>query len=166
MTGDEWLELREKDKVEKMTTERGKICKDMTTSIILICLTNNTLWEVLGLIDSTDIRDKLERRYMSKLLTSRLYLKKRLLGLQMTEEADFNQHIDEFNKLMKELDSLEVRIEEEEKALLLLSSLPSSFGKIMTTLLFGKDSLRLDAVVAALLRNETRQGTNRFLNVG
>jgi len=39
----------------------------------------------------------------------------------MTEETDFNQHGDEFNKITMELDSLEVKIEEEDKALLLLA---------------------------------------------
>ena len=65
-------------------------------------------------------------------------MKKRLFGLQMTEEADFNQHLDEFNKITRELTFLEVKIEEEDKALLLLASLPLSFDNIMTALLFGK----------------------------
>ena len=80
-------------------------------------------------------------------------MKKRLFGLQMTEEVDFNQHLDEFNKITTELDSLEVKIEEKGKALLLLTSLSSSFDNIMTTLLFGKEILRLDEVVVALLMN-------------
>ena len=46
------------------------------------------------------------------------------------------------------LDSIEVKIEGEDKALLLLASLPSSFDNIMTTLLFGKDTLRLNELVA------------------
>jgi len=53
----------------------------------------------------------------------------------MTEEADFNQHLDEFNKITMELDSLKVKVEEEDKALLLLASLPLSFDNIVTTLL-------------------------------
>ena len=80
----------------------------------------------------------------------------------MIEEVDFNQHLDEFNKIMTELDSLEVKIEEEDKTSLLLASLPSSFDNIVTTLLFGKKSLRLDEVVTALLINETRRGSNGF----
>ena len=40
----------------------------------------------------------------------------------MTEEADFNQHLNEFNKITTELDYLEVKIEEKDKALLLLAS--------------------------------------------
>ena len=56
-----------------------------------------------------------------------------------------------------ELDSLEVKVEKEDKALLLLSLLLSSFDNIITSLLFGNDTLRLDEVVATLLMNETQQ---------
>jgi len=49
----------------------------------------------------------------------------------MTENADFNQQIDEFKKITTELDSLEVKVEQEDKALPLLASLPSSFDNIV-----------------------------------
>jgi len=84
----------------------------------------------------------------------------------MTEEVDFNQHLDEFNKIMTELTSLQVKIEEEDKTLVLLASLPSCFDNIVTTLLFGKERLEFDEVVAALLMNETRWGNNKFSNEG
>jgi hypothetical protein len=84
----------------------------------------------------------------------------------MAEEANFNGRLDEFNKIMTELESIDVKIEEEDKALILLASLPSSFDNIVTTLLFGKETLKFDEVVAALLINETRRGSNGFPNEG
>jgi len=104
----------------------------------------------------------LDSRYKSKSLTSRLYLKKWLFGPHITEEANFNEHPDEFNKTTMGFDSLEVKIEEKDKALLLLASLPSSFDNIVTTLFFGKHTLRLDEVVATLLMNGTPRGNNGF----
>ena len=55
MTDDEWLTYREKDKPEKMLVEEWEDLKDMATSTILLCLANNTLWEVLGVTDPVDI---------------------------------------------------------------------------------------------------------------
>jgi len=52
-------------------------------------------------------------------------------------------------------DSLQVKVEEEDRALLLLASPLSSFDNMVTTLLFGKETFELDEVVAALLMNET-----------
>ncbi|VFQ74792.1 unnamed protein product [Cuscuta campestris] len=160
----EWAKHRKNDKPEKLSEEEWEDLKDMATSTICLCLANNTLREVLSLTDLVDIWDKLESRYKSKSLTSRLYLKKRLFGLQMAEKANFNGHLDKFNKITTELDSIDVKIEEEDKALLLLASLPSSFDNIVTTLLFGKETLKFDEVVAALLMNETRRGGNGVSN--
>jgi len=53
----------------------------------------------------------------------------------MAEEADFNQYLDKFNKKTTDLASLEVKTEEDHKALLLLALLSSSFNNIVTTLL-------------------------------
>ncbi|VFQ73127.1 unnamed protein product [Cuscuta campestris] len=160
------LAERQTGKPEKLSEEEWEDLKDMATSTIFLCLANNTLRGVLGLTDPVDIWEKLESRYKSKSLTSRLYLKKRLFGLQMAEEANFNRHLDEFNKITTELESIDVKIEEEDKAMLLLASLPSSFDNIVTTLLFGKETLKFDEAVAALLMNETRRGGNRVSNDG
>jgi len=80
----------------------------------------------------------------------------------MMEEVDFNQHLDEFNKIIMELTSLEVKIEDEDKSLLLLASLPSSYYNIVTTLLFEKETLKFDEVVATLLMNEMWRANNGF----
>ena len=103
---------QEKKQAREYNDEGGEGLKDMVTSTILLCLVNNTFQEVLGLTGSIDIWDKLEIWYMSKLLTSMLSLKTRLFSLQMTEEVDFNQHLDKFNKITMELDSLQIKIEE------------------------------------------------------
>ena len=76
MTDDEWVTLKEKDKSEKTSIEEWEDSKDMTISTILLCLTNNTLQDVLDLTDVINIWDKLESQYKYKSLTSRLYLKK------------------------------------------------------------------------------------------
>jgi len=154
ITDDEWVALREKDKLEKILMEEMEDLEDMGRSTILLCHANNNLREVLSLLHPVDIWDKFKSQYKLKSLTSRLYLTERLVGLQMMEEADFNQHLDKFNKVTTELDSLEVKIEEEDKALLLLASSPSYFDNIMTILLFGKETLRPDKVVAAFLMNK------------
>ena len=50
--------------------------------------------------------------------------------------------------------SIEVKVEDEDKALILLSSLPPSDKHLVTILLFGKDSICMEEVTAALLSNE------------
>lgn len=47
--------------------------------------------------------DKLTRLYMSKSVTSQLYLKQQLYGLQIQEESDLRKHVDIFNRLVMDL---------------------------------------------------------------
>lgn len=62
--------------------------------------------------------------YMSKSLTNKLFLKKQLYFLKMVEGLRLSEHLHEFNKIVTQLVSFEVEIEDEDKALLFLFSLP------------------------------------------
>ena len=50
----------------------------------------------------------------------------RLFNLQMSENASFSDHINEFNMIMSQLNSVDINFEDEIKALILMSSLPES----------------------------------------
>jgi hypothetical protein len=86
---------------------------------------------------------KLESRYMSKSLTNKLYLKQRLYGLKMAEGSYLSQHIYVFNQIIDDLKRVDVKFEDEDKALMLLNSLPSSstYENLVTTLTWGKKIL-------------------------
>ena len=47
------------------------------------------------------------------------------------------EHLDDFNKIITDLLNLDVKIDDEDKALLLLNSLPESYEFLVTTLLHG-----------------------------
>ena len=91
---------------------------------------------------------------MSKTLTNKLYLKKQLYALQMGENINFLSHLNVLNGLITQLANLGVKIEDEDKAIVLLNSLPSSYDTLATTILHGKDSIELKDVTSALLLNE------------
>ena len=60
---------------------------------------------------------------MRKNLTNKLYVKKQLYSLYMKEGSDLLEHLNMFNKLNNQLSSFGVNYEDEDKALLLLTSL-------------------------------------------
>ena len=60
---------------------------------------------------------------MRKNLTNKFYVKKQLYSLHMKEGSDFLEHLNMFNKLNNQLSSFGVNYEDEDKALLLLTSL-------------------------------------------
>ena len=71
-------------------------------------------------------------------LANRLYLKKKLYTLQMEEGKDMRKHLDEFNKIMLNLNKIGVKLEEEDHAIILLSSLPKLYEHFVDTMLYGK----------------------------
>ncbi|GJU88215.1 hypothetical protein Tco_1300638 [Tanacetum coccineum] len=64
-----------------------------------------------------------------------------------------SEHIDEFHKLVGDLVTIDTAISDEDQALLLLTSLPSSYDNFMETLLNGWDTLKLED-------RDIDQGTN------
>jgi hypothetical protein len=70
---------------------------------------------------------KLESQYMSKLLMNKLYLKQQLYGLKMAEGLDLSQHTNALNQIIGDLKWVDVKFEDEDKALMLLNSLNFSY---------------------------------------
>ena len=97
---------------------------------------------------ATKLWSKLETLYMTKSLSNKLYLKKQIYGLRMNEGTTVLEHLNFFNKVISELLAVNVKIDEENKALILLSSLPESYDHIITTILYGKETLILEKVRA------------------
>ncbi|KAH9666232.1 hypothetical protein KPL70_020569 [Citrus sinensis] len=94
---------------------------------------------------------------MKKSLENRLYMKKKLFRFTYALGMSMNDHVNSFNKILAYLLNLDERFEDEDKALLLLNSLPDEYDHLTTTLLHGKDSVTFDVVCSALYNSETRK---------
>jgi hypothetical protein len=99
---------------------------------------------------------------MTKSLTSRIYLKRQFYSLQMKEGTKVTDHLNTFNTLIVQLTSMEVKFEDEDKAITLFCSLPESWDNIVTSISFSSvDVLDCDSVVVALLAEEMRRKSNK-----
>ena len=103
---------------------------------------------------------------MTKSLSNKLYLKKQLYGLRIKEETAVLEHLNFFNKVISKLLAVDVKIDEEDKALILLSSLSESYDHIVTTMLYGKETFILEEVTSTLLSNEIRKRSNQEERIG
>ena len=79
----------------------------------------------------------------------------------MKEGTTLLEHLNFFNKVISEALVVDVKINEEDKALILLSSLPRLYDHIITTILYGKKTLILEEVTLTLLFNEIRKRPNQ-----
>ena len=66
------------------------------------------------------------------------------------------EHLNFFNKIISELPAVNVKIDEESKAFILLSSLSQSYDHIVTAMLYDKETLILEEVTSTLLSNDIR----------
>ena len=88
---------------------------------------------------------------MTRSLTSKLHLKQRLYFQHMSEGEE---HLTMFKDIVIDLQTLEVKYEDEDLGLILLCSMPSSYAIFRDTILYSRDTLTLDEVYDVLFSNE------------
>lgn len=89
---------------------------------------------------------------MTKSLTTKLYLKKRLYTLRMKEGTCLQDHINEFNQIVMDIKNIGIKLEEEDQALLLICSLPTSYENLCNSMLYGRDTIKLEDVKASVVK--------------
>ncbi|KAK2987218.1 hypothetical protein RJ640_022250 [Escallonia rubra] len=87
-------------------------------------------------------------------------IEKDLYQLLMDEGSDLGDHISEFNRLVSQLLSVDVKLEEDVQTILLLSSLPKLYETLKTILLIGKEKLLVDDVISNLMDSSRVNGTS------
>ena len=101
-----------------------------------------SLIEVLReVVDQTSVDglwEKLCDKYQNNSLTNRLYQKQRLHTLRMLESTQVKDHLDKFNRIILELQGVNVKIEDKDQALVLLCSLPNFYENFIDTMLYGR----------------------------
>lgn len=110
-------------------------------SVILLNLGDEVLREVAEEESAVGLWKKLETLYLKKSLANRLYVKKYLYTIHMEEGKYLRKHVDEFNKIILDLKNMDIKINEEDSAILLLSFLPRSHEHFVDTMLYGKETL-------------------------
>jgi hypothetical protein len=79
-----------------------------------------------------------------------------LYGLKMQEGSNIVGHINVFSQMVTDLEQLGVKIETEDKAIILPCSPPSSYEHVVKTLTYGKESIKVEDITAVLLARELR----------
>ncbi|KAL8529954.1 hypothetical protein ACS0TY_007139 [Phlomoides rotata] len=150
---------------ESSTTVAKKIeILEKAHSAIILCLGDKPLREVSKGKTAIDVWRKLESLYQSKSVSNKLYVKQKLLDFRMLDGKDLNEQLDTFNRYIDDLEDLDVKMEDDDKALMLLNALPRSLDNFKDSVLFGnQDGVSYESVLAAvktkILRVQGRDAT-------
>ncbi|KAL6226184.1 hypothetical protein ACLB2K_000147 [Fragaria x ananassa] len=150
------LDMALEDRPEGMSDKDWQKINKMACSTIRLCLAKQQKFDVMRETAAKDLWQKLEDKYMTKSAENRLHLKRRLFNFKYKEGTKMIHHLDAFNKLVADLLNLDEDIKDEDKAMLLVNSLPDSYEHLVTTLLHGKETIKFEEVSNALMNYEIR----------
>lgn len=143
---------------EKLTDEQKEEILLKAHSVIILSLSDKVLREVSREETSSRVWTKLEQLYMTKSLANRLYIKQCLYSYKFVEEKGISEQLDDFNKTIGDRENVDVQLEDEDKAILLLNSLPKSFEHLKDAMLFGREtSITMEEVQHALRAKELQK---------
>ncbi|GJZ97608.1 gag-pol polyprotein [Tanacetum coccineum] len=106
-----------------------------------------------------DIWDHLARLYEARSLHNKIFLKRKLYALRMIESTSVTEHVNNLYTLFSQLTSLDCKIDVQERAEILLQSLPDSYDQVIINLTSNvlTDCLVFDDVAASILEEENRR---------
>jgi len=138
-----------------------KVWKKMnrtTCGVIKSCLTHDLKYDLMNETSVKKICETLASKYLTKSIENRLHLKRRFYYFQLHKGISISDHINICMKLLTNLANVNVVIEDEGTALILLSSLLDERYEIFVlTLINGRTSLSYSVVTIALVNLELRR---------
>ncbi|KAL8464383.1 hypothetical protein ACS0TY_034056 [Phlomoides rotata] len=141
----------DEDEESSISRERKVEVMEKAHSAIILCLGDKPLREVSKEKTGIDIWKKLESLYQTKSVSNKLYVKQKLLDFRMLEDKNLSEQLNTFNRYVDDLEDLDVKLEDDDNALMLLNALPRSLENFKDVVLFGRqDQVSYDGVLAVV----------------
>jgi len=139
-----------KGNTSKMEADKWEELDLRATSAIRLCLAKNVFVNVQNLSSAKELWEKLEGLYQANGISNRLLLKEQFHNLRMDEGTKISDHLSTLNNIVSELESSEVKIDDKDKTLRLISPLPPSYVHLKAVLMYGKKSLSFEEVATKI----------------
>jgi len=130
----------------------------MVCSVIRFYLIQDINYHVMIENLEKKIWEILEGKYLTKRIENHFPLKRRLYRFQLKKNISIGEYMNNYTKLLTDLSNVDEMIKDEDKALILLSSLPNEdYGTFVLILIKGKQSFSYNDVSSALVNHELRK---------
>ena len=131
--------------------------RDRALATIVLAVEPSLLYLIGDPEDPVAVWEKLQNQFQKKTLANKLALRRRLHSLQLKDGESVQDHIKAMTELFNELTIVGDAIEEEDRVVYLLASLPDSFNTLVTALEASEDVPKMEVVTERLLHAERKQ---------
>ena len=144
--------MKKKELIEKETTRIDISEKAMDT--IFLNVGDKVLRKIEHYKTAAEAWSLLDHLYMVKTLPNRVNLQLKVYNYRMEDSRSLEENVDEFLKMISDLNNLQIQVPNEVQAIVILSALPARFDMLKETLKYGRDEIRFDDVVSAVKSKE------------
>ena len=136
------------EKPETMKAEEWALLDRQILGVIRLNLSRSVAHNVVKEKTTVDLMKALSSMYEKLSANNKVHLMKKLFNLKMVKNASIAQHLNEFNTITNQLLSIEIDFDDEIRALIVLASLPNSWGAIRMAVSnsIGKEKLKYNDI--------------------
>jgi len=146
---------KKRDSISKKDWDKMNLT---TCGVIRSCLIQDIKYHILHETSAKAVVGDTGEKFMTKNIESRLQLKRRLYRSQMKRGFSIDKHMNSYTKLLTDLVNVNVKIDEEDNAVILSHSLPDEEYETFTlTLINGRQTFNYSEVSVALVNYEVRR---------
>ena len=131
--------------------------RDQALATIVLAVEPSLLYLLGDPQDPAVVWEKLSNQFQKKSWANKLALRRRLYGLKLNDCEPVQQHIKSMVEIFDELAIVGDPIEEEDRVVHLLASLPESFNMLVTALEASSEVPKLETVTERLLHKERKR---------
>ena len=131
--------------------------RDRALATIVLAVDPSLLYLIGDPEDPVTVWQKLQDQFQKKTWANKLALRRRLHSLRLKDGESVQDHIKSIMELFNELAIVGDAIDEEDRVVYLLASLPDSFNTLVTALEANEDVPKMEIVTERLLHAERKQ---------
>ncbi|KAF2345039.1 Zinc finger CCHC-type [Trinorchestia longiramus] len=131
--------------------------RDLALATIVLGVDQSQLCLLGDPTDPVEVWRKLQNTFQKKSWANKFRLKKKLFNMKLENGQNLQDHLKVFAELFEELAIIGDAMEEEERVIILLSSLPDRFSTLVTALEAHEKIPAWEVVTERLLKEERRQ---------
>lgn len=141
----------EADKLAKFVVRRNK-----ALAIIVLSVNTSLLYLLGDPEDPVVVWKKLSEQFQKKTWANKLCLRRKLNNLQLREGDSVKSHVKSITEIFNELAVIGAPMEEEDKVVTLLASLPDKFDMLVTALEANSEVPSMEVVTERLFHEENK----------